>query len=149
MFVRWYFNNPFLPYISEKRFEKEVLTLSQLVARHCRSLASMFFLCVHSVILVEGQFLSNPLQSIDAQCSSTKCSSVHLILAVGLSNYNYPRGQVGEYIATELGGVILRSNSATFLDTTSALRSAHQLILFLSNNIITKLIFHASSHCVK
>ena len=55
---------------------------------------------------------------------------------------------VSEYIATELGPVVIRSSKSAHWYT-SAMRSAHQLTVVLSTSIITKVISEVIAQCMK
>ena len=80
IFVRWYFNNPFLAYISAKRLRKESVdtqSVSCMHASHCRSLPPCSFFVFIQPSLSRASSCQNPLQCSDAQCTSTEWLSVH------------------------------------------------------------------------
>ena len=79
-FVRWYFNNPFLTYISAKRLRKESVdtqSVSCMRASHFTSLPPCSFLVFIQPSLSRESSCQNLLQYSDAQCTSTKWLSVH------------------------------------------------------------------------
>ena len=90
MFVRWYFNNPFFPYVSAKRFGQESVDTQSVSCSLMQVTASMLNLCVHSNIFVEDQFFSKSSTVHRSQVllnSVRKCSIflfiIPLIFVVG------------------------------------------------------------------
>ena len=78
-FVRWYFNNPFLAYISAKRLRKESVdtqSVSCMHGSHCMSLPPCSFFVFIQPSLSSESSCQNPLQCSDAQCTSTEWLSV-------------------------------------------------------------------------
>ena len=152
LFLEWHCSNSiYCIHVSNKVRKRRSGHSNYLVTSLSRSMP--YDHCVNSTILVEGQFLSHPPKCINPQGLATKSRVCTVSFrrpfdaSCRLQNHNYSKCQVGEYIATELGGDVTKRTPAHWY--TTEMSGSHQLTVVWSNSVITELISEVIARFMK